>query len=221
LQVVQPGQKTGRLTLTSEMWVAFNRAVSRLARRAGCRAVTELAATVGSPISPPHRSSTMIARRSRAVSLALAVAMMAACGGADSPVAQTASARPSLRATLDAHMAAIDARDLDALLATVTTGERLTLILPGGNVLRTREEYRRLHVEWFAETDWRMQFELMELRELADTGIALLKYRSQNRQADGSYQTRREALLSLVFALEDGKWRLVYDQNTVIPPAGQ
>jgi hypothetical protein len=67
----------------------------------------------------------------------------------------------------------------------------------------------------------RRPFELMELRELADTGIALVKYRSQNRQADGSYQTRREALLSLVFALEEGTWRLVYDQNTVIPPAGQ
>jgi uncharacterized protein (TIGR02246 family) len=125
----------------------------------------------------------------------------------------------SLRATLDTHLAAINARDLDALLSTVTTGEQLTLILPNGKVLRTREEYRKLHVDWFGESDWRMQFDVDSLHEFGDVGVALVKYRSQTKQADGNYETKREAWLSLTFARENGRWRLVYDQNTVIPAA--
>ena len=136
-------------------------------------------------------------------------------------LAHAAAATPqrSLQATLDAHLAAINARDLDALLATVTRGDRLTLILPNGQVLDTREQFRALHVDWFAEQDWRMRFEIRSLRELGDVGVALVKYESQALQADGSFQTRRNAWLSLVFAKEADGWRLVYDQNTVIPPA--
>lgn len=126
---------------------------------------------------------------------------------------------PSLRSTLDTHLAAINARDLDALLATVTRGEQLTLVLPNGKVLATREAFRKLHVDWFAEHDWRMQFEVESVREFGDVGIALVRYRSQAKQADGSYATKREAWLNLTFAREDGAWRLVFDQNTVIPPS--
>lgn len=152
------------------------------------------------------------------MSLVLAAPAVSAC--ATTPAAgRSAPAGPSLQATLDAHLAAINARSLDALLATVTAGAKLTLILPDGQILSTREQYRQLHVEWFAEDDWRMLFEQQELRELGDVGIALVKYQAQARLPDGTYQTRREALLSLVFARENGQWRLVYDQNTVIPPA--
>lgn len=138
-----------------------------------------------------------------------------AAGGADQPTGPTGA---SLRATLDAHLAAIQARDLDALMATVTSGLQLTLILPNGAVLRSREEYRQLHVEWFAEQDWKMVFEVLEVRELGDAGVGLVKYQAQALQPDGTFQTRREALLSLMFAREAGSWRLVFDQNTVIPP---
>jgi uncharacterized protein (TIGR02246 family) len=124
----------------------------------------------------------------------------------------------SLRSTLDAHLAAINARDLDALLATVTRGEQLTLVLPNGTLLTTREAFRQLHVDWFADRGWRMQFEVESVRAFGDVGIALVRYRSQAKQADGSYATKREAWLNLTFAREDGDWRLVFDQNTVIPP---
>ncbi|MEZ0471031.1 YybH family protein [Luteimonas salinilitoris] len=134
-------------------------------------------------------------------------------------VAQERGAAAPLRETLGRHLQAIQARDLDALLVTVTRGDALTLILPNGKVLTTREEFRQLHVDWFAEDGWRMRFEVRQVREFGDTGIALVHYLSQQRQDDGSYATRREALLSLVFAREQGEWRLVYDQNTVIPPA--
>lgn len=148
-----------------------------------------------------------------AIGLLLAVGLWAAtASAADAPPPR------SLQATLDAHLAAINARDLDGLLATVTRGDKLTLILPNGQVLDTREQFRQLHVDWFAEQDWRMRFQTHSVRELGDVGVALVKYESQTRQPDGAYLTRRNAWLSLVFAKESDGWRLVYDQNTVIPP---
>ncbi|KRD75808.1 SgcJ/EcaC family oxidoreductase [Lysobacter sp. Root983] len=151
--------------------------------------------------------------RHSAIGLLLAVGLWSTAVAAAEPAAPK-----SLSATLDAHLTAINARDLDGLLATVTRGDKLTLILPNGQVLETREQFRQLHVDWFAEQDWRMRFQTYSVRELGDVGVALVKYESQTRQPDGAYLTRREAWLSLVFAKESDGWRLVYDQNTVIPP---
>lgn len=133
--------------------------------------------------------------------------------------AAAATSETSLRQTVDRHLAAINARDLDALLATVTQSPELTTILPNGSVLETREQYRQLHVDWFAGTDWRMVFEVQDVSEFGDVGIARVKYDSQKKDAAGDYRSNRVALLTLVFAKEDGRWRLVYDQNTVIPAA--
>jgi len=147
-------------------------------------------------------------------SLLLSFATVPACA-APAP----ASPEQALRATLDRHLAAIDARDLDGLLATVTRGEALTLILPDGRVLATRAQYRQLHVDWFAERDWRMVFDVEDVRVFGDVGIARVRYDSQAKGVDGAYASRRVALLSLVFAREGGEWRLVYDQNTTLANA--
>ena len=104
-----------------------------------------------------------------AMLLLLSCAMSAAAvAGPGSP----GQPRPTLRQTLDRHLAAINARDLDALMATVTVHPELTTILPNGAVLETREQYRQLHVEWFAGTDWRMVFEVQDVADFGDMGIA-------------------------------------------------
>lgn len=161
--------------------------------------------------------ATLAARRAPAAEAATRKAAAADIAAAEA--AATQAAADALRATLDRHLDAIRARDLDGLLATVTRGETLTTILPNGTVLDTRQAYRDLHVAWFAQDDWRMVFDVREVRLLGETGIALVRYDSQARNAGGGYDSRRIALLTLVFAREDGAWRLVYDQNTVVPPA--
>jgi len=145
-------------------------------------------------------------------------ASAAGLAAADASAHEASATVPSsLRSALDRHLAAINARDLDALLDTVTHGDKLTVILPDGKVLETREQYRQLHVDWFKDADWRMVFEVQDVREFGAAGIARVKYDSQAKEASGRYASRRVALLSLVFARERGEWRLVYDQNTVIP----
>ena len=123
----------------------------------------------------------------------------------------------ALRTTLDRHLEAINARDLDALMETVTEGQELVTILPDGRVLETRDGYRKLHVDWFADGDWRMAFQLEDVGIVADAGIARVRYQALERDDAGGERNTGEALLVLVFAREAGAWRLVHDQNTVIP----
>lgn len=150
-----------------------------------------------------------------AVTLLLLLAVDSA-RAAESPPPET-----TFRATLDRHLQAINARDLPALLATVTGGDALTTILPNGKVLQTRAQYEQLHVDWFKDHDWKMLFDVQEIRMLGDSAIARVRYDSQVREsgADNSkYTSKRIAQLTLVFTQEKGQWRLVYDQNTVVPP---
>ena len=122
----------------------------------------------------------------------------------------------SLDAVLQTHLDAIGKRDLDGLMATVTGSDRLVTLLPNGTKLDGRQAYRDLHVDWFADTAWRMQLEEVHRQVRDDTAVILLRYGYWRRDADGRETLARNAWLTLVFAREQGEWRLVYDQNTPI-----
>ncbi|MGH8496520.1 MAG: YybH family protein [Gammaproteobacteria bacterium] len=113
--------------------------------------------------------------------------------------------------TVAAHIEAIESRDLDALLATITGGDRLTLIFPDATTTHTRREYVDFHREWFADEGWTMEFEPVSSLVHGDLGIALV--RTTYTDATGS----RGTVLALTFHRENAGWRLVFDQNTRIP----
>ena len=138
--------------------------------------------------------------------LALAAVLLAACADAGSPAAAPSAA--DLSATVDAHIAAIGARDLDALLETVTTRDSLTLIFPDGTILPTRQAYVDFHTAWFADSTWTMELRPVSTTVRGGLGVALL--RTTYTDAAGP----RDGVLALTFAPEAGAWRLVFDQNT-------
>ena len=119
---------------------------------------------------------------------------------------------PSFEAAVDAHLAAIVDRDLDAYLKTITKTESLPLIFPDGSFLATRAENEAMTKDWFANKDWRMTFEPVSKVIGSDLAVVLVKYAYQDTP-DGD---PRYAYLALTFQLQDGEWRLVLDQNTRI-----
>ncbi len=133
----------------------------------------------------------------------LGALMLAACGGAETP-------RPDFREALDAHLAAIETKDIDAYIPTVTSAEDLHLIFPDGSAIETTEGVVAFHREWFADAGWRMEPEVVKVMEGEDMAAALLKYDYR----DTPEGEPRSSWLILVFELEDGAWRLVHDQNT-------
>lgn len=122
---------------------------------------------------------------------------------------------PALRATIDAYLAAIQNRDLDALLSTITPDERLTFILPDGTRSDTRAEYVAFHERWFADDGWTMTFEA--IRTVESPGLATALFRTT--YGAGGLAGGRQAYLALTFADAGDGWRLVLDQNTRIGAA--
>ncbi|WP_428408119.1 YybH family protein [Hyphococcus sp.] len=140
----------------------------------------------------------------RGVAIAGAL-LLAACGA-------TETSRPDFRDALDAHLAAIEAKDIDAYIPTVTSGDDLHVIFPDGSVIETTDGVAAFHREWFADADWRMEPQVVKVMEGEDMAAALLKYDYR----DTPEGEPRASWLILVFELEDGEWRLVHDQNTRI-----
>lgn len=117
-----------------------------------------------------------------------------------------------LAATLDAHVKAVQSRDLPALEKTITTGEALDLILPNGKRLTTRAEYVDLHRDWFKETNWTWKLEPLAVTTGGD--MAIITARTHYEEREGAKTTVTENYLSLAFRKESGTWRLIHDQNT-------
>ncbi|MEQ8179887.1 MAG: nuclear transport factor 2 family protein [Amphiplicatus sp.] len=134
-----------------------------------------------------------------------AAAMLAGCD-AQKP------APPDFGAALQEHLAAIQARDLDAFAATLTADETLYTVFPNGGALTTRQAAVDLHRDWFADPNWVWEGETVHKIVGADMALALIKYDYR----DTPEGAPRSAWLSLLFRLEDGEWRLVHDQNTRI-----
>lgn len=122
----------------------------------------------------------------------------------------------SFKATLAAHLTAIQTRDLAAFAATLTTTADCTLILPNGQLITGRDAVLDFHRAWFADPDWRLSLQPVRQLEAADLGLALFEVTYDDLDASGQpYQLRY--YLSLLFANEAGEWRLVHDQNTLCP----
>ena len=132
--------------------------------------------------------------------------------------ASCCASTPPLRAAVEAHLEAVRARNLDALLPTLTGGSDLRMIAPNGFQSTTRAEYVDFHRHWFRTHDnGRFDPEIVHLVESPALGHALIKLRYRATAPTGATQDT-VSWLALTFALEDGGWRLVFDQSTLIQP---
>jgi ketosteroid isomerase-like protein len=148
----------------------------------------------------------------------VAAGLVIVATGAAIPQSSSAPA-PPFRAAVEAHLAAIAARDMAALLPTITGGRELTMIAPNGYKFDTREQYVDFHRQWFAtKDDGKLDPEIVRLIESPALGHALIRYRYSSKDEAGKARAT-VAWLALTFALEDGSWRLVFDQNTLIDAA--
>ena len=126
-----------------------------------------------------------------------------------------ASAQSDLHATFAAHAAAVQARDMPALERTLTTGEKLTLILPNGTRTETRKEYLDFHREFFGSPTWSIRFDIMS--EMTGPDFAVITTRSFYSDTDNGQPVRTSSWVTFTFRRENGEWRLIHDQNTRVP----
>jgi ketosteroid isomerase-like protein len=154
-------------------------------------------------------------RRVKATPIAAAAIAAAVLAGPASALAQE-EVQPFVDA-LEAHLDAVVTHDMEALLPTLTSGEELTMITPDGTRLTTKQQYIDFHRQWFAADDDQeeLDFEIVSVVESSELSHALMRIRYLYTGPAGDQQSYT-GWLTLTFALEDGRWALVFDQNTGI-----
>ena len=122
----------------------------------------------------------------------------------------------SIDAVFAEHVKAVQSRDLPALERTITSGERLTLILPNGTQTSTRQAYVDFHKEFFATKTWTIEFE--PVSRIVGADFAVLTTRSLYQDTVDGKPYRSRSWVTFTFQKELGQWRLIHDQNTRLPP---
>ena len=120
---------------------------------------------------------------------------------------------PPFLPTVERHLAAVEGRDIDVFIDTITRTDALRVIFPNGAAVNSTSEVIAFHREWFADPHWRWHGEIVDAQLGTDLSLALVKYSYR----DTPDAEPHSSWLALVFALEEGQWRLVHDQNTSLP----
>jgi uncharacterized protein (TIGR02246 family) len=120
----------------------------------------------------------------------------------------------TFRETLERHLLAIQERDLAALAETLPA-HGITLITSDGRLVNEVSEFLEMHRGWFASKTWVLHTSLVSVTESAELGVAVLHLDYQD-DPPGQAAVREESYLTLVFALHDGRWRMIHDQNTPV-----
>ncbi len=101
---------------------------------------------------------------------------------------------------------------MTAFKNNLTRHKTLYTIVQNGHAFTTPEELVAVHEEWFRDSSWIWEGKVVHKVVGKDMAMAVIKYRYRaNEKADGF-----ETYLTYVFALEDGEWRIVHDQNTAL-----
>lgn len=116
--------------------------------------------------------------------------------------------------TLRTHLTAVETRDLSALMPTIA--DSITVILPNGSTLHTRNEFEKLHVEWFKETNWKWTPSVIKTTVSPSVCFADVIYQYDEKDSTGTVSSNRKTHLLLIFKKIYGQWLLVHDQNTRI-----
>ncbi len=144
--------------------------------------------------------------------LILMVVLLGACNPPENPDI------PPFRPAVEAHLAALKAHDMEALMPTLTSGNSLLMMDDSGIRSETLQEYIDYQRQWFASNvGSTIEPEILDVMESPAFGHALVHYRYSTPGPAGETQTL-ESWLTLTFDLENGSWRLSMRSETLKDP---
>ena len=119
----------------------------------------------------------------------------------------------NFKEALKAHLKTIKSRDLIGFVNTLVQDERLLLIMPNGAKISGFKAVKELHAQWFADPDWHIETDIINLIETKTMSTAILDVKYSDLNAEGKPYSM-QYYLNVTFVFENGKWLLILDQNT-------
>jgi len=120
--------------------------------------------------------------------------------------------KPDFDRALQQHFDAIAHRDIEAFKSHLTRRETLYTIVQNGYAFKTPAETIAIHEQWFKDPNWIWEGTVVHRVVGEDVAMALVRYQYRAKPEDTPFET----WLTYVFALEEGQWRIVHDQNTAL-----
>ncbi|MFL5245452.1 MAG: YybH family protein [Gemmataceae bacterium] len=123
--------------------------------------------------------------------------------------------------TLAKHLTAIQERNLAALMETLPDDDAVTLITADGRLVKTAREFAEMHRDWFGQTTWTLNTQLVSTWETTDLAVVVLRLDYRDNPPDQP-PIQAESYLTLAFARQaDERWVMVLDQNTPMTRAAK
>lgn len=117
---------------------------------------------------------------------------------------------PAARTVMEAHLAAIAAKDLPSLRTTLSPRGDMKLILPAEEIEEGTKAFIDFHEAWFSDTTWSFETKILDLQagESLANAVTELVYREPER--DGKPYFNRMIVTYLLRKI-DGQWFVVQD----------
>lgn len=114
--------------------------------------------------------------------------------------------------TLKLHLDSIQKRDLASFSSTISKNS-ITLIMMDGTIIDTRSKFIQFHSDWFADKDWKFNYDIMKMDETEKIAYALLAVYYEDIDIEGR-PVHMKYYLNLIFKKYKEDWLLEFDQNT-------
>lgn len=147
------------------------------------------------------------------IKTSLFIALIAILGSCTQQV-QTNQDASSFLTTLDVHLNALKAGDIDKLEPTVAG--KVSMIGPDGKKFDSKKVFMDFHKAWFAQSNWEWKGNILRTETSDSLGYALIQLQFIQKDTVGSILFQDHEFLVLIFKNSAQGWQLVHDQNTGI-----
>ncbi len=128
---------------------------------------------------------------------------------------EVAQNEQAFKAALTIHLAAITARDLSTLEATLSPRGDMHLILPQTNITTTAKEFIDFHRDWFEIPGWTLDNKILHTDIEENMGIAIVEALYKEEERDGKpYFNRMHVSYSMKKIA--GKWYVIKDHASSV-----
>ena len=121
----------------------------------------------------------------------------------------------TIKDTFDQYVKSVQNSDLKGLFSTVTGKNDFFFLTSTGDLIDTREGYYNFHADWFAESEWEMPVELLNIYEGDQYGYSTAIFHYRSKVPDGRTYNL-DSYFTLIFHKEKGQWKVVADVCTPV-----
>jgi ketosteroid isomerase-like protein len=117
--------------------------------------------------------------------------------------------------TMEQHLDAVSHKDLTALAATLSPAGKMQLILPNQEIVYTTEKFLEFHEEWFKDTTWTFETEILSSEVGTRLGAATCEIMYREPDRNGKPYSNRMIVTYLLEQVK-GQWYVISDHASSI-----